>query len=152
MRKIFKKNEFNIVTNLFTSFGYFKNYKDEQNSINAMASNLKKNGILIIDFMNVKKVISNLVKYEEKTINRIHFKIERKILNNYIYKKIVFEDNNQNYIFEEQVKALTLIDFSKLIKKAGMSIINIFGSYNLDDFNAINSDRLIIISKKGNYK
>ena len=151
MRKIFKKNEFNIVTNLFTSFGYFKNYKDEQNSINAMASNLKKNGILIIDFMNVKKVISNLVKYEEKTINGIHFKIERKILNNYIYKKIVFEDNNQNYIFEEQVKALTLIDFSKLIKKAGMSIINIFGSYNLDDFNAINSDRLIIISKKRNY-
>ena len=102
--------------------------------------------------MNAKKVIQNLVKYEEKTINGIHFKIERKILNNYIYKKIVFEDNNQNYIFEEQVKALTLIDFSKLIKKAGMSIINIFGSYNLDDFNAINSDRLIIISKKGNYK
>ena len=148
MRKTFKKNEFNIATNLFTSFGYFKDYNDEQKSINAMASNLKKDGILIIDFMNVKKVIRNLVKYEEKKINGIHFKIEKKLHNNYIFKKIVFKDNNQNYMFEEQVKALTLIDFSKLIKKAKMNLINIFGSYKLEDFNAIDSDRLIVICKK----
>ena len=50
MRDVFKENSFNIVTNLFTSFGYFDNSLDEQKTINAMVKNLKKDGILIIDF------------------------------------------------------------------------------------------------------
>jgi len=37
MRKAFKSNEFDIVTNLFTSFGYFEKDEDEQKTINAMA-------------------------------------------------------------------------------------------------------------------
>ena len=57
MRNIFEENKFDIVTNLFTSFGYFDNTLDDQKVINSMAGNLKKGGILLIDFMNVKKVI-----------------------------------------------------------------------------------------------
>ena len=34
MREIFKKNYFDIATNLFTSFGYFDNNEDEQEAIN----------------------------------------------------------------------------------------------------------------------
>ena len=58
MRENYQEDTFDIVTNLFTSFGYFKDNTDEQKAINAMASNLKKEGLLIIDFMNVKKVIN----------------------------------------------------------------------------------------------
>ena len=41
MRNVFKENSFNLVTNLFTSFGYFDNSLDEQKTINAMVKNLK---------------------------------------------------------------------------------------------------------------
>ena len=61
MREVYKENHFDIVTNLFTSFGYFENKDDEQKAINAMAENLKTDGVLIIDFMNIKKVIANLI-------------------------------------------------------------------------------------------
>ena len=49
---------------------------------------------------------------------------------------------------QEKVKALTLTDFASFSSDAGLRIINIFGNYKLEDFNALNSDRLIIICKK----
>ena len=148
MRKTFKTNSFNVATNLFTSFGYFDNDKDEQEAINAMADNLKLEGILIIDFMNVKKVIAHLVKSEQKQIQYITFNISRKFENNYIIKDISFFDKGQKYHFQEKVKAITLSDFYDFISNAGLTIIDIFGNYKLEDFNAISSERLILICKK----
>tara|TARA_B100001142_G_scaffold321470_1_gene368163 strand:- start:443 stop:1165 length:723 start_codon:yes stop_codon:yes gene_type:complete len=148
MRKTFEANSFDIATNLFTSFGYFDNEKDEQRAINAMAENLKKEGLLIIDFMNVKKVIKNLIHSEQKKIQNITFNIRRKIEGNYIIKDITFFDKGNNHHFQEKVKAITLSDFSDFISNVELKIIDIFGSYRLEDFNAITSDRLILICKK----
>ncbi len=148
MRKVFKENSFNLVTNLFTSFGYFDNTQDEQKSINAMSKNLKKDGLLIIDFMNVKKIIKNLVGEESKEINKVKFDITREFKDDYILKNISITDNNINLRFQEKVHALTLFDFSEMIQKSGMSIIDIFGSYNLDSFDASKSERLILIARK----
>ena len=148
MRNTFKANSFNVVTNLFTSFGYFEDKKDEQKAINAMAENLKSDGILIIDFMNIKKVISHLVNSEQKLIEQIIFNISRKFKNNYIIKDISFSDNGKNYHFQEKVRAITLSDFSSFINNAGLKIIDIFGNYHLEDFDARTSDRLILICKK----
>ena len=148
MREIYKKNSFDLVTNMFTSFGYFDDEKDEQKAINAMALNLKKNGILIIDFMNIEKVSRTLVKTEKKQIDSITFNIKRNIKNNYIVKDINFSDNGKDYHFQERVKALNLTNFSKFISTAGLKIIDIFGNYNMKKFNDKHSDRLIIICKK----
>ena len=148
MREVYQENSFDVVTNLFTSFGYFEENTDEQKAINAMASNLKSEGVLIIDFMNVKKVIANLVASEQKTIDGITFDISRKIEAGHIIKDIQITDGAIKQHFQEKVKALTLDDFSNFISKAGLKIIDIFGNYKLEDFNAITSDRLILICKK----
>ena len=148
MREVFQKNSFDIATNLFTSFGYFEKVEDEQKAINAMASNLKSEGILIIDFMNVKKVITNLVPKEQKTIDNIVFNITRKVENGHIIKDIEIIEGDKKQYFQEKVKALTLTDYSEFITTAGLKIFNIFGNYKLENFNATFSDRLILICKK----
>ena len=148
MREIYQKNHFDVVTNLFTSFGYFDNEKDEQRAINAMATNLKPEGVLIIDFMNAEKVITNLVANEQKIIDGITFNITRKTESNHIIKDIEILDKVIKQHFQEKVKALTLDDFSNFISKAGLKIIDIFGNYMLEGFDDITSDRLILICKK----
>ena len=148
MREVYQKNSFDIATNLFTSFGYFEKVEDEQKAINAMASNLKSEGILIIDFMNVKKVIKNLVPKEQKTIDNIVFNITRKVENGHIIKDIEIIEGDKKQYFQEKVKALTLTDYSEFITTAGLKIFNIFGNYKLENFNATFSDRLILICKK----
>ena len=148
MREVYQKNNFDIATNLFTSFGYFEKEEDEQKAINAMQKNLKSEGLLIFDFMNVKKVISNLVLKEQKVIDKIIFNIKRKVEGGHIVKDIEIIDGTKKQHFQEKVKVLNLTDFSSFISNAGLKIIDIFGDYNLEDFNAIFSDRLILICKK----
>ena len=148
MREVYKENHFDIVTNLFTSFGYFENKDDEKKAINAMAENLKSDGILIIDFMNIKKIIANLISSEKKTIDGITFNIKRSVQNNHIIKDIEIIDDNETQHFQEKVKAITLADFSAFVSNVGLNIIDIFGNYKLDDFDATISDRLILICKK----
>ena len=148
MRENYQEETFDVVTNLFTSFGYFEDNKDEQKAINAMASNLKEEGLLIIDFMNAKKVIDHLVLNEQKTIDGIQFEITRQVKDGYILKDIRITDGEEQQQFQEKVKAITLADYSEFITNAGLKIIDIFGNYKLDNFDEKISDRLILICKK----
>ena len=148
MRKCYKKQEFDVALNLFTSFGYFNNKEDDFSAIKAMSDNLKNDGILIIDFLNSKKVISNLIKTETKEINGVQFNISRKVEGGFIIKNIEVNHDNEKIYFQEKVKALTKENFSEILTFAGLQIINTFGNYKLDEFNYQTSDRLIIIAKK----
>ena len=148
MRKTYMSNRFNYVFNLFTSFGYFEDDNENQHSINAMYSNLKEDGILVLDFLNAKKVVSNLVEKEVKKVDGIVFNITRAVENGFIIKKIKFIDERKDYSFEESVKALYKSDFENYFKQAGFSIKSIYGDYTLNEFNENSSDRLIFVCTK----
>ena len=47
--------EFDVVLNLFTSFGYYEREKDLEILL-SLEKNLKDNGIGVIDFLNIKTV------------------------------------------------------------------------------------------------
>lgn len=148
MRKLFRTNYFEVVLNLFTSFGYFEQERDDLATINAVYKSLKPNGIVVLDFMNSKKVIQNLSCQETKTIDGIDFKISKTFVNHFIVKKIEFSDKGKNYSFEERVKALTLADFEKYFEANKLKIVHLRGDYELNEFNESNSERLIIVAKK----
>ena len=150
MRNIFDENNFDIVTNLFTSFGYFDDTLDNQKAINSMSDNLKEEGLLLIDFMNIKKIILTLVANEIKVIENVKFKISRKIIDHHIIKKIIIEDEENIFEHQEKVHCLTLFDFTEMLEKANMKIINLFGDYDLNNFDELKSDRLIILAQKIN--
>lgn len=148
MRKLFRTNYFDIIVNLFTSFGYFDQKRDDQATFDAICKGLKPEGIFVMDFMNSKKVISNLSPFETKIIEGIEFKITKKIEHNFIVKQIEFFDKGKQYCFQERVKALVLSDFEKYFEVNKLKIVHLRGNYNLEDFNEIVSDRLIIVAKK----
>lgn len=141
-------HSFNYVLNLFTSIGYFEDENDNIKMLNSIHTYLKNDGVLVIDFMNQKKVIANLVKNEIKKVDDIEFNITRKLNNNFIEKHIEFSDQNENFKFMEKVQALTLEKFKYYFEQSNFEIINLFGDYNLNEFDIENSDRLIIFAKK----
>jgi SAM-dependent methyltransferase len=148
MRKLFRTNYFDVAVNLFTSFGYFENQRDDMATINAVYKALKPNGTMVLDFMNAKKMIQHLIPQETKTIEGIAFHITKKVENNFIIKKIEFKHLGKNYSFEERVKALTLVDFEKYFQENNLKIVHLRGNYQLDEFDENTSDRLIVIAKK----
>ena len=151
MRKVFKKNEFNFVFNLFTSFGYFKNLDENIDVLNGVAKNLKKDGLLVLDFLNAHKVIANLVPSEQKEIDGIQFKIKRNYDGKSIVKDIFVKDQDREFTFQERVSAFNLKDMNRMAESVGLEIIQTFGNYKLNPFKEKSSDRLILVMKLRDY-
>jgi SAM-dependent methyltransferase len=147
MREPIQGATFDAVFNLFTSFGYFDDTTDNERVCSAIAQMLSPNGVLVIDFMNAEKVISNLVAREEKIVDDLVFNITRQYDGKHIFKRIQFEDHGEQFDFTERVQALKLNDFESLLTDK-FQILNTFGSFDLKPFDASNSDRLIIIAQR----
>lgn len=148
MRRLFRTNYFDYILNLFTSFGYFENERDDLAVIDAVYKALKPNGIFVLDFFNVRKAVDNLVAEESLVIDTIQFNITRKIENNFIVKHIQFSDKGKEYHFQERLKMLTLNDFEKYFSDKKLKVLHLRGDYELRKFDVATSERLIIIAKK----
>lgn len=148
MRMVYKPDEFDFVLNLFTSFGYFDNETENVVALSATARSIAHGGKLVIDFMNTDKVIARLVMEEEKEVQGIHFKIQRRVENGFIVKTICFTDKGRDYKFTERVRALREQDFLEYFGIAQLRLVEIFGDYDLNPFDLEKSERMIFVLKK----
>jgi 2-polyprenyl-3-methyl-5-hydroxy-6-metoxy-1,4-benzoquinol methylase len=148
MREIIPQKQFDAVFNLFTSFGYFEDTSDNVKVIQAVFQMLKSKGILVIDFMNVHRVLDVMITQETKVVSGIQFELHRKYSGTHIIKEINFKDGEQNFSYQEKVQALKKEDFESLLQNNGFSLMHIFGDYNLNSFDKNLSDRLILIAQK----
>lgn len=148
MREVIQGEKFDAVFNLFTSFGYFATHEDNKKVLSSVNQMLNPEGLLLIDFMNASKVISNLVTQEIKEVDGITFNISRKYDGDHIFKYIHFEADGTEHNYMERVQALKLADFQSLLQEANFDIIDTFGDFNLGSFDEANSDRLIILARK----
>ncbi len=147
MREPIQSKRFDAVFNLFTSFGYFSSKHENEKVCQAIAQMLNAGGKLVIDFMNSQKVIQNLVPSELKKVQDIEFDIKRIYSGTHIIKQISFQDKGQKFEFQEQVQAIDLSMFKELLAPY-FTIDSVFGSFELNEYIASESDRLIIIATR----
>lgn len=139
------QTKFNAIFNLFTSFGYFDDEDTNIEVLKILKKGLKKEGVLVIDFLNVDFVKNNLISEETQEKGNIEFKIQRSVNEQFIVKDIRFKIENREYHFTEYVRNISLNTFKDYFIKAGLKLKYIFGDYNLNEFNAKNSPRLILV-------
>jgi len=147
MRLPFNK-KYHAIFNLFTSFGYFNDDETNIKVLSNIKNGLKKNGVAVIDFMNIETVTKNLTPSETVVKNDVAFHITRKVENNKIIKDIRFTVDNEAFHYTEKVQCLTLETIKDYISKAGLKLMNTFGDYNLSVFDVEKSKRLILIVSK----
>jgi SAM-dependent methyltransferase len=140
-------NKYDAIFNLFTSFGYFEDDKEDILILNNIKQGLKKDGFFVFDFLNAEKVKINLVATETKIVDNITFNIKREIKDGFIFKHISFFADGENHSYTEQVKYLDLDKMTNFFEEVGFTITNVFGNYDLNTYEAKTSDRLIIIAK-----
>lgn len=141
------ENKYDAIFNLFTSFGYFEDDNDDILILQNFKNGLKKDGVLVVDFLNVEKAKANLIPEEAKTIDGIKFNIKKEIKNGFILKHISFFADNEEHTYTEQVKLLTLEKMHHYFESAGLKVQHVFGNYALQNFNKETSDRLILIAE-----
>ena len=146
MRQPFN-NRYDAIFNLFTSFGYFEEDNEDLLILQNIKNGLKKEGYFVFDFLNANFVKANLVAKETKIVDDITFNITREIANGFIVKNISFFADDKNHAFTERVKYLDSEKMKSYFEKVGFTITNIFGDYNLTEFNNEKSNRLILVAK-----
>ena len=148
MREVFEKEGFDLVFNLFTSFGYFESYIENFEVIQAVHSSLRPGGLFVLDFLNPLR--ENLEKdvQKEQNIENCTFRISKKVEDGTFVKRIEVIDNDGTYSFEERVKAFDVWHLSTMLENAGFVVQNVFGNYALEPFVGSLSERTILIGKK----
>lgn len=152
MRQLYAARNMDFVFNFFTSFGYFNTMQEHKNVLRMMATTLRKNGILILDYVNDEAAIQQLVKAEIKTIQQVQFTIKRWFDETHLYKEIAVYDTKKEIRFShtEKVTRFSKEKLSALLIQQQLTIRNIWGDYQLNPFVKEHSPRLIFHAQREN--
>lgn len=148
MRQVFRINYFDFVLNLFTSFGYFDKEMDNIKTARSISLNLKKSGLLILDYFNSSFCLEKLKSSEYHKIGEIEFEIKRSHQDQLIVKDILVKDQGSMFRFQERVKLYSLKELTDLFAQFNLQLMSHFGDYSLNKYDDNSSERLICIFKK----
>ncbi len=150
MRLPFWMNYFDYAFNFFTSFGYFKTRREHDNAIRTIAQAIKREGMFVMDFLNVHYAEDHLVHQSEKEIDGINFIITRWYDETHFYKKIIVEDDSQEepLVYTEKVAKFSLGDFTEMFAYQGLQMQEVFGDYSFSNYDVKKSPRMVMIAKK----
>lgn len=150
MRKPLKR-KFDAIINLFTSFGYFEDEKENELILKAMSEMLHYESILIIDYMNAQYVMKHYVAHEKGKIGDVSYEITRFIEDDTINKKMIFQldgdGSAKKKIFTERVKLYTSDWFEHKLSENKILITRIYGDYEFHTFDPLKSPRMILLGK-----
>jgi SAM-dependent methyltransferase len=130
MRELpFAPESFDLVVNLFTSFGYFEDDRENARVLVCVCDTLRPGGTLVIDFLNASQVRSDLVPYDERVENGITIEQTRAISpdDRFVEKTIRLRERGKEYI--ERVRLLTSRDLERMLDGAGFTIVARIGDY-----------------------
>lgn len=141
-------DKYNMIVNLFTSFGYFDSDKENIGVIQKAIRLLEPGGYFVLDFLNKNYVEKNLIKYSEEPVENGLLIQERSILENRVTKKITIRKNNHEEFYSESVRLFTSEELLNIFKRRGLAIKKTFGDFHGNKFDKENSPRIIIIAEK----
>jgi len=148
LRYVSYNERFNLILNIFTSFGYF--YNDDENFafIRSAYNMQEEEGVFIFDYLNEKYLRGRLVPSTRKIVNGFEVLEEREIKNNRVVKKITIRKDNDSLDYEESVQLYSFNEIIERFKEIGYKAVKSFGSYECTPFIPDESDRIIIIFQK----
>jgi len=139
--------QFDLVTNFFTSLGYFSADEDQTKVVAGFAQALRPGGWLLVDYLNVEHVRSHLVPEETIKKEHVDFDIHRRVANGWIEKSIRFDWKGERHHHVERVQALHLDDFIDLLSQHDLEVTYTWGNYELQPWSN-ESPRCMLLAQK----
>lgn len=140
--------KYDLIINLFTSFGYFETDAENFSVLKKAYNLLNENGSFILDYFNTEYLKNNLVAYSDETVGDERIIQERKIENDRVLKKIIIIKNNKSNEFFESVKMYSYETLIKELRNIGFDIYKTYGDFEDVKFDLTHSQRLIFICRK----
>ena len=148
LRFICLKEKFDIILNLFTSFGYFDNDEENFLFIKSSYQMLEEKGYFIFDYFNEGFLRKNLVSESRRVMNGMEIIEKRSIRNNRIVKDITIRKDGSDKYYQESVQLYSFKEIIERFTQIGFKVVKTFGGYDCAGFLPDDSERVIIIFQK----
>jgi SAM-dependent methyltransferase len=149
MRSFKCLDSFDVVLNLFTSFGYFGDAGDDQVVVENIYESLKPGGKLLMEMMG-KEVLARIFRERDWQEVDGHLILEeRKLSQNWGWiesRWILFKENKR---VEQTIshRLYSAAELSTLLTKVGFSNIQIYGDYEGSEYDH-QAKRLVVMAQK----
>ncbi len=147
----FAPGSFDLIVNLFTSFGYFADDAENERVIIEIARLLTPGGTLVLDHLNAEHLGLNLQgeSFRDlsdggrvREIRSLHASTRR------VVKRIEGSSSDGlEWGWEESVRYYELDEIRAILSRAGLRVAATFGDYERQPFNA-DSPRMILVAEK----
>ncbi|MDX9973768.1 MAG: class I SAM-dependent methyltransferase [FCB group bacterium] len=150
MRAIPFCEAFDVVTNFFTSFGYFFSEEENLKTVRSVAGALKPGGRFFIDYMSRAHVEANLVPRSRRHEGQWEIEESRWIdagagrINKHT---TVYREGTAQGGLEESVQLYTLDELSGLLKAGGLCVERVYGDFTGVDYGPT-QPRMILVGRK----
>lgn len=148
IRHIALKQKFDLVLNLFTSFGYF--YTDSENFsfIKTAYDLLNNGGTYVLDYLNGKYLLKNLIPESRREMSGKTVIEKRKVDDGRVVKEITIKNDRFENSYVESVQIYSKEKIVDVFRETGFELLSVFGDYEGSTFDNENSPRLILFFKK----
>ena len=152
MRHLPFYEKFNLIINMFTSFGYLEKDDDNLQVLKTIHTALKPKGWLLLDMLNREWVVANNIKTEWKIAADNQLIIEHRDINlltsrSSITFSTLHEDGSIIQSTGHHIRLYTLTEMVQLLEKANLSVKDVFGGLKKENY-GINSPRMVIVAQK----
>jgi SAM-dependent methyltransferase len=119
-----------LVTNLFTSFGYFESDAEHQQVLKEVAQVLRAGGIFVLDFLNATYVRRNIVPRDEQEVGGVVVEQRRSISDDgrFVIKRITSRPDGRSFV--ERVRLFDREELGQMLRKAKLSVRATYGDYS----------------------
>jgi SAM-dependent methyltransferase len=143
----YRESSFDLVVNLFTSFGYFDTDEEHQKVIRDLWRVIRPGGTFVIDFFNSHTVRQKLVARDESLVDGKKVEQRREITadGRFVVKHIDIKAKGKEFI--ERVRLFSKEELVSMIESAGFRVENVLGDYDGNSFEQ-ESPRVILFARR----
>jgi SAM-dependent methyltransferase len=143
----YRDSTFDLVVNLFTSFGYFEADEEHELVIRDLARVIAPQGTFVLDYLNAERVRGQLVAYDEKNVGGRIVEQHREITGGgrYVVKHIALRNEGREFV--ERVRLFTRGELQQMLEREGFRVETAYGDYNGDPLTAT-SPRVILFASR----
>ncbi len=149
MRKFCRPDNFDVVLNMYTSFGYFEDEAEDVQVVQNISRSLREGGCFFMESMS-KEVLAHI--FSERSWVEVEGKFmleERKIEDNWgrIRSRWIIFDGDKRMEHELTIRLYSATEMRKLLLRNGFKTVDFFGNLKGDPYDHT-AQRLIVLAKK----
>lgn len=147
MREIDFTDRFDLVLQLFTSFGYFEDRSDDALVLQRVRGAIRDGGYYALDLINEQHLRRTLVRENLRALGNLMVREERRITEGRIEKTITIPHGDGRRQFMESVRLYSPETIDCMLRSAGFEPALWFGDYSGAPYDPETSERMLVISR-----